>query len=152
MVLTEQSRSYSINISIPSQNECKKLTVSEHDLIQGIKEKIIRDITSPEGNDNLTNNGILLVSKKKDLKQFLNDKDEIGDLKKLASDFSLEFVPKYKIPTKEEEKKNASMSNDTEVQKKFIDMINEDNNDNQIRDILEMGVDPNFVTDNGGLY
>jgi len=85
MVLTESSRSYSINISIPSQNECKKLTVSEHDLIQGIKDKIIREIKKPEESDNFTNNGLLLVSKKKDLKQFLNDKDEIGDLKKFAS-------------------------------------------------------------------
>jgi len=41
--------------------------------------------------------------------------------------------------------------NDFDVQKKFIDLINE-NQDDKIKDILDMGVDPNFVSENGGLY
>jgi len=78
------NRSYSINISIPSQNESKRLTVSEHERIHSIKKKIIKNISTPE-EDTFTNNGLLLVSKKKDIKQFLNDKDEIGDLYRYAS-------------------------------------------------------------------
>ncbi len=88
------NRSYSIDISIPSQNENKRVTVSEHELIHSIKEKIIKNIKTP-GDDTFTNNGLLLVSKKKDIKQFLNDKDEIGDLYRYASVKFLHFIIIY---------------------------------------------------------
>ncbi|ORX46438.1 ankyrin, partial [Piromyces finnis] len=129
-------------------DECQELTVSVHDLIYDIKKKIvIRNKDSSEVND-FTNYGLLLVSKEKTIKQFLEDKVEVGDLEKIASDFYLEFVPKYKILKKEDEE-NSSKLNNADVQRKFIDLINEDHDDQMIKDILELGIDPNFVTENG---
>ncbi|ORY11576.1 hypothetical protein LY90DRAFT_518486 [Neocallimastix californiae] len=140
-------KSYSISISIPSQNDCKKLTVSEHELIYNIKQKIIKEYDTSDGFNNFNNNGLLIVSKKKDIRRFLDEKDEIGDLRRFASDYRLEFIPKCRISSKEEERKNSSVNN-TDMQKRFIEII-KSNNESQVADILDLGVDPNFLSENG---
>jgi len=69
------------------------LTVSEHELIYNIKQKIIKEYDTSDGFNNFNNNGLLIVSKKKDIRRFLDEKDEIGDLRRFASVNIFQLIP-----------------------------------------------------------